>query len=344
LKLNLIEEGLEMPRRTRIDAPGALHHVIVRGIERRVIFRDDRDRDDFLKRLSRLLSETETSCYAWVLIPNHFHLLLRSGTFSLSTFMRRLLTGYAVSFNHRYKRHGHLFQNRYKSILCQEEPYLLELVRYIHLNPIKAGLVKDLAGLEAYPYCGHGVLMGRLKHTWQDVDFVLGHFGKERKTARNNYRTYIAEGKDEKHDLRGGELIRRDGIWTEVKRPSGYSIRLKGDERILGDDQFIMKVIRKTEESLEKSYLLKNGGYDLKKVVQRVAKVMEVEEETIHKKGRKPHLVEARSVFCFWAVRELGMSVTSIARELKLTQPAVSIAVRRGEQIVKERGYELSEQ
>lgn len=338
-----------MPRRLRIDAPGALHHVIVRGIERRVIFKDDQDREDFLKRLSRLLTETETTCYAWALIPNHFHLLLRSGAFSLTSFMMRLLTGYAVSFNRRHKRHGHLFQNRYKSILCQEEPYLLELVRYIHLNPIKAGLVKDLAGLEAYPYSGHGVLMGRLKHPWQDADFVLGHFGKDRKTARENYRTYITEGKDRtgKPGLPGEELIRRNGRWSEVKKPGGergYSIRAKGDERILGDEQFIMNVIRKTEENLEKSYLLKYRGYDLKKVAQRVAKIMEVGEDTFQTKGRNPQLVRARSVFCFWAVRELGMSATSIAKELKLTQPAVSIAVRRGEQIVKERGYELSEQ
>jgi len=119
-----------MPRQARIDAPGALHHVICRGIERRKIFRDNQDRRDLIDRLSRVVVETSTTCLAWALMPNHFHLLLRTGHSPIAGVMRRVLTGYAVTFNRRHKRHGHLFQNRYKSILCQEEPYLLELGRY----------------------------------------------------------------------------------------------------------------------------------------------------------------------------------------------------------------------
>src|SRR5512137_2894891 len=103
-----------------IDAPGALHHVIGRGIARQKIFLSGEDRDDFLNRLGSLLSWSETTCYAWALISNHFHLLLRTGSASLSSVMRRLLTGYAVSYNLRHHRFGHLFQNRYKSILCEE--------------------------------------------------------------------------------------------------------------------------------------------------------------------------------------------------------------------------------
>jgi REP-associated tyrosine transposase len=102
-----------MPRQSRIDAPGALHHIIARGIERKTIFKDDVDRDNFLDRLETILTQTQTACFAWALIPNHFHLLLRTGTTTISNVMRRLLTGYAVSFNFRHRRHGHLFQNRY---------------------------------------------------------------------------------------------------------------------------------------------------------------------------------------------------------------------------------------
>ena len=129
-----------MPRKAGIDAAGALHHIIVRGIERRKIFYDDADRDAFVTRLGQVLIETHTDCFAWALIPNHVHLLLRTGLTPIATVMRRLLTGYAVQFNRRHRRHGHIFQNRYKSILCQEDPYLKELVRYIHLNPLRAGL------------------------------------------------------------------------------------------------------------------------------------------------------------------------------------------------------------
>lgn len=133
-----------MPRQARLDAPGILQHVMARGIERRKIFANDKDRTSFLERLTVILEETQTQCYAWALIPNHFHLLLRTGSTPLSKVMRRLMTGYAMNFNKRYKRTGHLFQNRYKSVVCEEDPYLLELIRYIHLNPLRAKLVQDL--------------------------------------------------------------------------------------------------------------------------------------------------------------------------------------------------------
>jgi len=144
-----------MPRKARIDAPGALHHIIVRGIERRRIFSDDQDRDNFVERLGNIVTQTQTFCFAWALIPNHAHILLRTGQTPLATVMRRLLTGYAVSYNRRHRRHGHLFQNRYKSILCQEDAYLLELVRYIHLNPLRAKIVRSLTDFDKYPYSGH---------------------------------------------------------------------------------------------------------------------------------------------------------------------------------------------
>ena len=102
----------------------------------------------------------------------------------IATLMRRRLTGYAVYFNHRHRRSGQFFQNRYKSIFCQEDAYLTELVRYIHLNPFRAGLVKSLEELNKHLYCGHGVLMGNKKREWQDVDYVLTYFGKQRYSAR----------------------------------------------------------------------------------------------------------------------------------------------------------------
>ena len=152
-----------MPRIARLDTPGLLHHIMIRGIERRRIFNDDKDRENFIERLSILLPETQSQCYAWALMTNHAHLLIRSGPSGISNLMRRLLTGYAVSYNRRHKRHGQLFQNRYKSVICQEDAYLLELVRYIHLNPLRAKLVDNLEQLNDYPYSGHSALMGKRK-------------------------------------------------------------------------------------------------------------------------------------------------------------------------------------
>src|SRR5919198_4259249 len=176
-----------MPRTRRLDIPDLLQHVIVRGIERRDIFLGDTDREDFVRRLSSLLQETETACLAWSLMSNHFHLLLRPRKVALGTLMKRLLTGYAVSFTLRHNRSGHLFQNRFKSIVCDEDPYLLELVRYIHLNPLRAGIVPSLSGLDSYPWCGHSVILGKGGMPGQSVSEVLGFFGKRIGTARKNY-------------------------------------------------------------------------------------------------------------------------------------------------------------
>src|SRR4030043_2299537 len=186
-----------MPRGPRLDAPGTLHHVIVRGIERRPIFKSDRDREDFLTRLGQVVEEGQASCFAWVLIPNHVHILLRTGATPLARMMRRLLTGYAVSFNLKHRRSGHLFQNRYKSIVCEEDPYLLELIRYIHLNPLRAGIVKGMEELDRYPWCGHGVLTGRRKNDWQETEYVLKQFSEQRGKAIRGSRKFMEEGKQQ---------------------------------------------------------------------------------------------------------------------------------------------------
>src|SRR5574337_1349977 len=166
-----------MPRQPRLDAPGALHHVMARGIDRIKVFQTVDDRTDFVNRLAALCQAGQMVVYAWALMPNHFHLLVRTAKRPLFQSMRKLLTGDVVNFNRRHKRYGHLFQNRYKSIICEEQPYLLELVRYIHLNPLRAGLVPDLAGLDHYRWCGHSRLMGHRGEAWQDVAYVLGLFG-----------------------------------------------------------------------------------------------------------------------------------------------------------------------
>ena len=153
------------------------------------------------------------------LMSNHVHLLFRTGNIPLSTIMRRLLTGYAQQFNRRHKRYGQLFQNRFKSFLCEEEPYLLELVRYIHLNPIRARMVKDLKGLNTYPKTGHSVLMGKIKNDWQDTDYVLKRFGKTLRDARKAYLTFVSKGlsKGRRADLVGGGLLRSVGGWSMLK-------------------------------------------------------------------------------------------------------------------------------
>jgi putative transposase len=183
-----------MPRGPRLDAPGVLHHVMARGITRQPIFRDDADRDDFVHRLARLADAQSVSVYAWALMPNHFHVLLRTGRQPLARSMRSLLTGYAGAFNRRHRLSGHLFQNRYKSIVCEEEVYLLELVRYLHLNPLRAGMVSDLGALAQYADSGHGALVGSHRYEWQETEAVLGQFGTTRGRAQREYVRFVEAG------------------------------------------------------------------------------------------------------------------------------------------------------
>ena len=330
-----------MPRKSRIDAPGALHHIIARGIERKAIFQDERDRDDFLERLETNLEESRTRCYAWALLPNHFHLLLRTGTTPISIVLRRLLTGYAIGYNLRHRRHGHLFQNRFKSILCQEDGYLLELVRYIHLNPLRARMVDDLESLDRYPYCGHSRLMGKCKSRWQDTDYILKLFHATRSTARRRYAEFVVEGipQGRRPDLIGGGLIRSVGGWSAVKALRKAGVYRKGDERILGDGEFVEKVLAQAEEDLERKYRLRAKGFDIEKVVNRVAELTGLESAEVLAAGKYKKVIVARSLVCFWAVRELGISQTRLARMLRISQPAVSAAVIRGEQLAK--GHKL---
>ena len=335
-----------MPRKARIDAAGALHHIIVRGIERRKIFWDDEDREAFVNRLGKVIIETHTDCFAWALIPNHVHLLLRTGLTPITTVMRRLLTGYAVQFNRRHRRHGHLFQNRYKSILCQQDPYLLELVRYIHLNPLRAGMVKDYKSLKGFKYGGHCALLDKCSHDWQNTDYVLSLFDKTVSKARHLYSRFVEKGVSDgkRPELVGGGLIRSMGGWTAIKALRGTKNRIKGDERILGDGDFVKEVLNTCRQQLERRYQYQSEGCDFDWLVGQVAIQLDTQKDIVTRPGRYPDTVEARSVLCYWAARELGISTVELSKRLGVSQPTASQSVKRGEKIVKEKKLELMDE
>ncbi|MDY6986763.1 MAG: transposase [Thermodesulfobacteriota bacterium] len=332
-----------MPRKARIDAPGALHHIIARGIARKEVFDDNADRDFFVDRLGLIISDTSTQCLAWALIPNHFHLLLKTGATPIATVMKRLLTGYAMHYNRRHKRHGHLFQNRYKSILCQEEAYLLELVRYIHLNHLRAKLVEDMKGLDNYPYGGHSALMGKRTVAWQNTRYILGLFGDKVSSSRRGYRDFVEKGvaDGKRPELTGGGLIRSVGGWAAAKALRKAKALQKGDERILGDGDFVEAVLSEANEVYERKYRLKAKGIDVDTLAQRVAQIAGIEPSQVWASGKQPPVVQARSLLCYWATSELGVSQAWLSKRLKLSQPAISLSVARGRAIAIENNYEV---
>ena len=332
-----------MPRQRRLNIPGAIYHVITRGINRSIIFRQKKDREDFLRRLSEGLENTKSRCYAWALMDNHVHLLIRNGETSLGDLMRKILTGYALYFNHKYNRCGYLFQNRYKSILCQEECYLLELVKYIHLNPVRAGIVSQIDHLNSYPWTGHSVLMGKKNYEWQTADEILLHFHKTRKRARKKYGEFIKDSWEmgKREDLIGGGLRRNAGGWQEILKLKRNKEFWRGDERMLGDGDFVNEVLKAAEEKLKKAEEFKKKGWSLEKLVEKVCEITSLKRDLIQSKRRIKKKSSAIAMIAYWGFKELEIPGNEIARYLNVSGPAISKAVERGGDIIEKNEYKL---
>lgn len=219
----------------------------------------------------------------------------------------------------------------------------MELVRYIHLNPVRAGVVPDLDTLDGYPYCGHSVLMGRVKIEWQNTDKVLELYGKRIGAARRKYRLFVTEGihQGKRTDLTGGGLVRSMGGWAEVKALRAAKVFEKADERILGNGDFVESVLKSAEEKMKKKYDLLARGIELSDVAVRVAEVMGIEQDKVWAAGKNRDIVQARSLLCYWAVRELGVTMTFLARLLDKSVTAIGKAVIRGEKLAKANHYLL---
>jgi len=321
-----------MPRLARLDAPGVLHHVIGRGIEKRKIFRNDTDRNDFIDRLSTLAQDGAMEIYAWALIPNHFHLLCKTKNLPLASSMRRMLTGYVVNFNKRHRRHGHLFQNRYKSIVCQEDVYLKELVRYIHLNLLRAGLVKSLKELNQSPWSGHSALTGKMYRAWQNTEYVLSFFGSSGH-CRRTYLQYVEKGIDQgsRPELVGGGLIRSMGGWSEVLASRRRGEKEAADQRILGDGEFVKQVISGLDDCVKKNLRLLGQRIDIEALAEKVCEKYDVTLRELRSGSRRNVIVQARQAMSWIGVRELGYSGADVARYLGVTNSCVTRMISAGE-------------
>lgn len=315
-----------MARQPRLDAPGTLHHIMIRGIDRIKIFQNKTDRNDFLNRVADLCQAGNLIIYAWVLMPNHVHLLVRTGNQSISSSMRKLLTGYVVNFNRRHKRYGHLFQNRYKSIICEDDPYLLELTRYIHLNPLRAGMVESVKDLGKYLWSGHAVIMGKVKGEWQDRDTILSYFGKRGKEAIKRYEAFVkigvAQGKRE--DLVGGGLIRSLGGWSEVLSSRKRGVKVVSDERVLGSSEFVQRIFSEAEKKEKETLRLSMKKPDLSSIAKEIVEGEGIEEVALRSGGRGREVVRVRKLFCQLTVKKIRYTGAEVARFLGITTSAVN--------------------
>jgi hypothetical protein len=246
--------------------------------------------------------------------------------------------------NRRHDRCGHLFQNRYKSILCQENLYLKEMVRYIHLNPLRIGVVKTLGELDHCRYRGHGQLMGAFQNRWQETNSVLSLFANRFSSARKHHRTFVKAGfaTGRRSDLVGGGLARGKGGWQAVQEFRKNTAHHKSDERILGDSEFVEEVLARAEDAIHRKYELALQRVDIEEVMQGVSGLAGVPAEALTGAGKNREAVMSRSLLCFWAVTALAMSLTDLAGRLGVAVSTARGAVQRGEQFAKREKLSLT--
>jgi len=321
-----------MPRKGRLHIPGGYYHVIGRGLERRFVFSEVEDKEEFLSRLGENLSASGTQCLAWALMSNHYHLLLQVGHLPLSKLMAPVLGGFAGSYNRRHDRSGYVFQNRYQSILVDADSYLLELIRYIHLNPLQARIVENLRELANYRWTGHAGLFGNHVRAWHEADVVLSLFGKSRSQALTQYRQFMSATCPSGHklNLSGGGVIRSAGGWEALSRARKEHRSCIGDERILGGSEFVQKALAEDNLMLDQRATLLRSGWNLDRLINAVCVAYGIEEYSLAQKTRSKRSSIAKSLVCYWGSEILGLSVLEIGRSLGMSGPAASYRARKG--------------
>ncbi len=313
--------------------PGGYYHVIGRGLERRYIFKARIDKLDFLARMGDNLERANAHCLAWALMSNHYHFLVQVGEEPLSRLMAPVLGGFASSYNRRIKRCGYVFQNRYQSILVDEDCYLLELIRYIHLNPVVAGMITDVSGLKDYPWTGHAGMTGKHRQTWHSVNAALAYFGAKTRQARPAYVRYMQESEKDPQDtsFSGGGMIRSHGGWESIERLRKEHIACIGDERILGSSEFVTSALRQDSLWTQQPTRLANAGWNIEKLAEWVCHSTGIDQDNLLLKARGGKLSEAKSILCYLGARELGLTIREIADFLSISQPSATAWVRKGE-------------
>ncbi len=295
-----------MARRPRVHFAGALYHVISRGNRRQGIFRDEKDLKRFLVQLSDCKTRYAFHLYAYALMKNHIHLLLEVEGIPLSRIMQALLFRYTQYFNRRYGEVGHLFQGRYKGILCDKDAYLLELVRYIHLNPVRARVVQDP---EDYVWTGHHSYLGEKGEDLIDEGFVLDLFDQDRSSARQRYRRFVREG------IRGGH----EEKYYQVK-----------DQRYLGEDTFIERIENEREKRDDWIYEI-----PLEEIAREVSEAIGVRGDDLYSARRGREAAGVRGVVSYLARKISGYSLKEIADHFRRSSVTISEGIRKVEDLIR---------
>ena len=295
-----------MPRPPRRDAPGTTHHVTIRGIDGRDLFCDPADRLDFLGRLCREREESGFTCLAWALMSNHVHLVVRTGSVPLSTFMQRLNGGYALAFNRRHARTGYLLQGRFHSSVVEDDAYRSVAVRYVLLNPVRAGMLGSVRALASYPWTSYSELTGVYRRGIVAVAEVLEWLAPLEGDTRGALACWVeaVAGVDPVPLLAGGRV----GAPTR-RRAVGHSGEAELPE---------VRAARRRAR-----------GWSLDGLITWVAARMDVSEDAVRAGRRSRSESRARAVIAGLASVELAIDLTSVATATGVSLAGASRAARR---------------
>lgn len=305
-----------MSRKPRIEFPGAFYHVLARGNNKQDIFRNKQDYRVYIDRLNKYHKRYKFILYAYVLMANHVHLLIETDMIPLSKIMQGLQQSYTSYFHKKYKTVGHLFQGRYKAILCQRDAYVLELVRYIHLNPVRAGIVDTP---DDFSWSSHQVYIGRLHQPFVERDLILKMLSEDELTEERVYSQFIRDG------IRKGPQDPFDNVVDrlflgDIEFVSELKKRIKGQERTTSKNK------DKYRKGLEEPVIIREKT--LTEILNAVTQVTGISSESILGMSRERLISRARSLYAFVAVRRLGMSNKSVAERLGREINGVSYMIR----------------
>lgn len=289
-----------MARKPRIELEGGLYHVIARGNSRQDIFHSREDQQKFISLLEKAKHKLGFYLYAYCLMTNHLHLLIERRSETVGRTMQRVLTGYSQYYNKRYHKVGHLFQGRHKAILCQSDPYLAKLVRYIHLNPVRANMV---ATPDEYEFSSHRAYLGIDPYGVVDVDPVLRRFGPHKRKAHERYAAFMRAATNERDDDIATFYAERD---------------------ILGSDEFVDETIHRMGEVDKWASKHKDGmPFDAELLLSVIEDVFEMQREKFSGSGKNSRIIMAKEV-CILIGKESGASVTELSKILGLDTSTTS--------------------
>ena len=298
-----------MARKPRIEFEGAFYHVIVRGNQRQKIFKDKYDFLKYLEILTNYKKQYKYYLYSYVLMSNHVHLLIETAATPLSKILQGINQSYTIYFNRRYKTIGHLFQGRYKAILCEKDEYLLSLIKYIHFNPVKAGIVKTM---DDYKWSSHNSYVKKAdKKDIIDTDQILRMFSENKTKARKLYKAYTGDGL----------AVKKEDIYSTI------------DQRIIGGEEFVESVMEKYD--IEISHKKRKKEYTLPEISRGVEKVYGITIKQIRQKSKSRDISLGKKILSL-AAKEYGYKGREIAEYIRKDSTIVTRHLKEKKELKKE--------